>query len=1441
MDNDQDIAVVGMSCRLPGANDLDQFWRNLAAGVESITRLSEAETLPGTVNAAPVLDNPAGFDAAFFGYSPMEAKTIDPQQRILLELAHEALEHAGYDPERYPGRIGVYAGSALNTYYAHVGLHTRIAEDYIPTLIANDKDFLATRISYKLNLKGPSLTVQTACSTSLVAVHLARQSLLSGETDMALVGAISVRVPHRAGYLYDGAGVVSPDGRVRAFDAKANGTVFGSGGGVLVLKRLADALADGDCIHAVIKGSAVNNDGSEKAGYSAPSVAAQADAVIEALANAGVDADAVGYVEAHGSGTPVGDPIEVSALTKAFRASTARRGYCALGSVKTNVGHLDAAAGLAGMIKTVLALKHRQIPPSLHFSEPNPEIDFPSTPFYVPTCISEWRSEGPRRAGVMSTGMGGTNAHVVFEEAPPQAPSADGAGPHLLLLSAKTATALESATQRLGEFLERNPSVSMKDVAHTLRVGRKPFAHRRYILDGKVHSGKADESPSRPLVLLLPGVGDQYVGMGLGLYATNEVFRQEVDRCASILEPHLGADIRGALYPAGWKKTGGKGIDLRKMLARSDSALHRTLTAQPALFTLEYAMSRLWLSLGVTPDAIVGHSMGEYVAACLAGVLSLEDALRLIATRARLVDALPRGGMLAVAAPESEVLALLPPALSISLINGPNLCVVAGPGEAIAAFEKVLQQKNLICRPVHNGHAFHSRMLEPIAEAFEREVAQVRLSEPKVRYISNVSGTWITPREATSPAYWALHATRTARFSDALAEIWRLGNPVLLEAGPGRTLGVLAAQHPARAKSAPVSAVHSLRHDYENESDAEVLLHAAGKLWLFGISIKEEEKRRRRIPLPTYPFERQDYWLEPQEIGVRPQPGKSGSDPHLGEIRKSPNPAEWFYLPAWRRTLPPAAGEHKRAAWLVFGDRGGFAKKLRADGHEVVSVEAGSRFERRDAHSFTIDPADARHYDALVRAIKAPERIVHAWSGFYSLLFLARALGAHHTGQDIALAVVSTNLHDVTGAEELDPEKAMVLGPCMVIQQEYPNIRVKSIDLDAASPDSLVDELLAADSEMLVAYRNRQRWVRSFEPVRPAAVPAFRQRGVYLITGARGRIGRSIAQYLSAKYDARLVLVGRSAHEEVGDALYIRADVSDEGAMRSAVAQAYRHFGALHGVIHAAGVVGEAAYREIKEADPSSCDAQFQAKVHGVRVLERVLEGKPLDFCLLMSSLASHLGGIGQATYAAVNLYMDAFTRRHNRSSAVPWLSVNWDVWRLDDASPFGAQLGTTLKELGMSAGEAMQAMEAALALRGAGQLVVSTGDLGARIDQWVKLESLAADKRDAKAGEAKAAPRRSGYSPPRDEAERAICRIWQDTLGLEEVGIHDSFFELGGHSLLAIRIIVELRRAFRVDLPVRALFDAPTVEKLARCIQGLAFVENPKVEADGAREEIEL
>jgi acyl transferase domain-containing protein/acyl carrier protein len=1532
MNHEFDIAIVGMAGRFPGARDLDEFWHNLAEGVESITRLSDQEMLesgvpasylgnPRYVKAAPLLEKPGHFDAAFFGFSPKEAKTMDPQHRILLELAYEALEDAGYDPDRYRGRIGVFTGAAMNTYFMNVGLNGRLAEEYIPTLIGNDKDFLSTRISYKLNLKGPSVTVQTACSTSMVAVHLARQSLLSEETDMALAGAISVRIPHRAGYFYDNGGVVSPDGHVRAFDAGANGTVFGSGGGILVLKRLADALADGDTIHAVIKGSAVNNDGSEKAGYTAPSVNSQTDVVLEALANAGVDADSISYIEAHGSGTPVGDPIEIRALTKAFRTFTPRSGYCAVGSVKTNVGHLDAAAAVTGIIKTVLALKHRQLPPSLHFREANREIDFPSTPFYVNTQLREWTSDGPRQAGVMSTGMGGTNAHVVLEEAPELGVSTHGSPSHLLVLSAKTATALDQATYRLREFLNRHDSVNMSDVAYTLGIGRKAFSHRRCLvcvdredaitaLDQKdskrVLSNQADES-RRPVVFLLPGIGDHYVGMAYDLYETWAVFKHEVDRCALILEPHLGIDIRDIIYPKthSWKNKGhSKGIDLKKMLGRHTDVpddhdtrtLNTTLFSQPALFTIEYAMTRLWQSFGITPDALVGHSMGEYVAACVAGVLSLEDALRLIATRAKLVNSLPQGAMLAVMLPENELLSLLPEGLSISLINGPSLCVVAGPVGAVAEFEEMLTARGVICRRVQNAHAFHSKMLDPIVNEFHAEVTKVRLNEPIIPYMSNVTGTWITRDQATDPAYWVMHANHTARFSDALHHLWQLKNPILLEAGPGRTLGVLAMQHPDRRDAGHPVVVSSIRHQYEHQSDVEFLWRNVGTLWLSGAEVKWEQlhtgDRPRRVSLPTYPFEKADYWLPPVYV-------PDAAPPAQLTVQKNPNASQWFYVPSWTRRLAKPIGMQdrllrvdKRRVWLVYADDCDFASalitRLTSAGHDVVTVRPGNNFQQVDQCSFIIEPANPQHYDSLISTLQAsrslPASIVHAWSvtglhpaqpkgdrfaqaqalGFYSLIFLAKALATNNVGHEINLFAISNNVQDVYGTETLLPEKSMVLGPCMVIRQEYPNIRTKSIDLDLSgdareeelAADLVLGECLDGDSSMFVAYRSAQRWVQTYEPVileNPSHTrSSFREGGVYLITGGLGAIGSALSEYLAENYKAKLVLVGRSSVrgqdtiERIqrlgGEVLYVKANVADASGMRGAIEQVYQRFGTLHGVIHAAGIVSDNGLQEINDCDYENCERHFQAKARGLLVLEELLDGKRLDFCLLVSSLTSVLGGIGHAAYAASNVYMDSFARKHNRSHRAAWLSVNFDLWRFNSRAASASGFGKTVEELGHTAEEATNAMETVLAVKNASQLLVSTGDLTARINQWIKLESLDAAGPVAPANStqsrlARRSATQTNHDLPRDDTEREIARIWQDAFGIDAVGINDSFIRLGGHSLLAIRIVAELRRVFQIDLPVKALFDAPTVAELSSYIKESLVAEIAALSDEEARQ----
>jgi amino acid adenylation domain-containing protein len=906
------VAVIAMAGRFPGAADVEQFWRNLSAGVESIRVFADAELErspdqaavagdPGFVPAGAVLDGIELFDAGFFDFNPREAEITDPQQRIFLECCWEALERAGYDPERFPGAVGVFGGTGMSTYFFNSVLsHPEVLRTVAPfqLQIGSDKDYLAPRVSYKLDLRGPSITVQTACSTSLVAVHLACQSLLDMQSDMALAGGVSVRVPQRTGYRYQEGGIASPDGHCRAFDSKAQGTVVGNGAGVVLLKRLDDALADGDTVLAVIRGSAVNNDGAAKVGFTAPGVAGQVAVISEALAAADLDGAAIDYVEAHGTGTALGDPIEVSALQQAFAGRPAGAPSCALGSVKTNIGHLDSAAGVAGLIKTVLALEHGAIPPSLHFESPNPEIDLAAGPFHVNTALTAWPATGrPRRAGVSSFGIGGTNAHVVLEEAPPAGPSGRSRPWQLLTLSARTATALEAMTENLARHLAEPPldrqDDHLADIAYTLQVGRKSFPHRRVLVcrdraaaaaallgrdPGAVRT-QAVEARDRPVVFLFPGQGAQHVGMGRELYDGEPAFRAALDRCAELLAPHLGLDLRQLLYPP---RTAAEGPEAEADAAR---ALEQTAIAQPALFAVEYALAQLWSEWGVRPAAMLGHSVGEYVAACLAGVLTLADALALVAERGRLMQALPAGAMVTVPLPAAEVAALLTGGLAVAAANAPELTVVSGPLEEVAALEGRLRGGGVDCRRLHTSHGFHSAMMEPVLEPFLAAVGKVRLAPPRIPYLSNLTGAWIEPAQATDPRYWARHLRETVRFGDAVGELLGDRSRVLLEVGPGRSLGTLVRRHPEAAPERVVIA--SLSHPREEAASADALGAALGRLWLAGVKIDwpgvHAHERRRRVRLPTYPFERQRYWLDPVPRTAAPAAtaGAAASQPGL--------------------------------------------------------------------------------------------------------------------------------------------------------------------------------------------------------------------------------------------------------------------------------------------------------------------------------------------------------------------------------------------------------------------------------------------------------------------------------------------------------------------------------------------------------------------------------
>ncbi|HEV2150249.1 MAG TPA: type I polyketide synthase, partial [Longimicrobiaceae bacterium] len=896
------MAIIGMAGRFPGARDLDEFWRNLRSGVCSLRRLTEEELAaagvsprefrsPGYVPVSGVLEGAELFDASFFGFTPREAMVMNPQQRVFLECAWEALERAGYASRGYGGRMGVFASRGENRYVLDVLSQRTLARAVGTTqVLLSNGTSVATLTSHKLGLKGPSMNVQTACSSSLVAVHLACRSLLWGETDVALAGGVRIAVPQHRGYRYQPGGILSPTGECTPFDAAARGSVGGSGAGVVVLKRLEDALADGDHVHAVIRGSAVNNDGDEKMGFTAPAWEGQAAVIAEALAAAGVDPAEISYVETHGSGTEVGDPIEVAALAAVFGRGTP--GSCALGAVKSSIGHLDAAAGVVGLIKATLALENGEIPPSPYFRTPNPRIDFDRSPFYVNPELRPWaRNDAPRRAGVSSFGMGGTNAHVVLEEAPPVRASGPSRPWQLLVLSARTPGALDAATGRLAEHLRAHPEQKLADVAHTLRVGRRRFAHRRVLVcrgredavaaletcDARRVLEGAQERDERPVVFLFPGVGDHYVQMARGLYEAEPVFRREVDRCAEILFAHNGSDVLEALFPgdpAPEQTAGGGGtdagadgsIDLRGMLAGgaagSGDPLGRTDTAHPATFVVEYALAQLWMSWGVRPEAMIGHSLGEYVAATVAGVFTLEDALALLAHRARLISGLPAGAMLAVPTDPAELQPRLRGGLALAAHNAPGLCTVSGRIEAVDALEAELRAEGVACRRLNAEHAFHSAEMQPVAGGLAERLRAVRLAPPEVPFVSNVTGTWIRAEEATDPEYWARHLCRTVRFAEGMAELLSDGSRVLLEVGPGRTLGTFA----LHAGAAESSTLASLRHSYTRKSDQVHLLETLGRLWIAGVQVDWDGfaagERRRRTLLPTYPFERQPYWVE---------------------------------------------------------------------------------------------------------------------------------------------------------------------------------------------------------------------------------------------------------------------------------------------------------------------------------------------------------------------------------------------------------------------------------------------------------------------------------------------------------------------------------------------------------------------------------------------------
>ena len=1360
---DQDIAIVGMSVRMPGAASVPAFWDNLRAGRESIRRLDEDELLaagerpdliadPNYVPAAAPLEDFAAFDPEFFGFSPKEAAILDPQHRKFLEVAWEAMEDAGHPPESLSGRIGVYAGCGMGSYfYFNICSNPGLVDDVGMFLLrhtGNDKDFLSTRASHVFDLHGPSINLQTACSTSLVAVHYAAKALRDGDCDMALAGGVTIELPQGRGYLYKENEILSPDGHCHAFDHRAQGTVFGSGAGVVALRRLGDAIADGDHIWAVIKGSAVNNDGAAKAGYLAPSVDGQAQAVSLALKAAGVPAETIDYVECHGTGTYLGDPIEVAALTQAYRDQTAETGFCRLGSVKTNIGHLDTAAGVAGLVKTALALKHGEIPPSLGYEAPNPAIDFETSPFVVNDRLSDWPShKGPRRAGVNALGVGGTNAHAILEAAPERAPSDESEFPfHVLCLSGRTRAALDANAGALAAHLRANPELPLADVAFTLKEGRRGFDKRRVLVAETAQQAaelleKGDprrvfthdrlgEAPET--VFMFPGGGAQYAGMAHDLYETEPVFADWMDRGLDHLEPQLDFDLRALWLP---------GDEAAR--AEADRILTRPSVQLPLIMIVEYALAQLWISWGVRPAALVGHSMGENTAACLAGVMRFEDCIDLVLLRGRLFDTVPAGGMLSVSVSEDELRDLVGPDLDIASVNAPRLCAVSGPQAALDALAEVLETREIEFQRVPIDIAAHSRMLDPILGDFRAFLYKIPLTAPSLPVISNRTGERLTEEQATDPEYWVGQLRNTVRFADCITTLSQGGKRVFLEVGPGKALSSLAQMSDTVA---PGQVLSSLRHPEQEIGDDAYFLGVIGRLWACGVEADWPqiwgEAKRHRLPLPTYKFQSSRYFIEPGTPQLAQ--GAETAPKRVEDI------ARWGYRPAWRprpadceidveRELE--AAEPQR--WLLFEDDTGLAAQVAARldqaGHMVTRVSPGDTYARLAEDHYLLPPEQGRFgYDSLLadlaEAGRGPTRIGHFWlvtgderfrpgssfydrnleQGFFSLMYLGQALGAAELEQPVHLTVFTSGAAQVRDEGLPYPEKAMIAGPVGVMPHEMPGVTCATVDLtlperrpgglltrltgdtegDMLAPlvPQVLEELFAAPGPGTAARRGGKRFVREWRSValpEPEA-PVWKAGGTYLITGGFGGIGLTLAAALMREHGANVILLSRDALPPRGDwdsylaghspadriarriralqaleaeargtVMAIAADVCNSVQMRDAVRGAEERFGAITGVIHAAGHIDDGPLLTKTEMGVAQVLAP---KVTGLRVLEELFPDGMLEVMVLFSSSSTATRPAGQVDYVAANEYLNAFALGR-QGGATRVLAVDWGVW----------------------------------------------------------------------------------------------------------------------------------------------------------------------------------
>lgn len=1291
------IAIIGAACRFPGATDVDTFWKNIRDGRESLQTFLAEELEVGfekqnsssrRILVGGVLSDIESFDAGFFGMSSREAALMDPQQRLLFECAWEAFETAGYSSERHSGDVGVYLGAGLSTYLANHVLpacgfpmgEPMLEDNSLALRVGSDRNYFPTRISYKLNLTGPSMAVQTACSTSLVAVHQACQAIRAGDCDIALAGGAAITVPQRTGYAWEEGMFRAPDGHCRAFDADAGGTVFSNGVGLVLLKPLERAIADGDTIWAVIRGSAVNNDGSRKVGFFAPSVDRQAAVIRKALDNAGVSSASIGYVEAHGTATVLGDPIEITALTQAFgHDGISRQTKCAIGSVKTNIGHTDEAAGIAGLLKTVMALRHRQIPPSLHFDQPNPHIDFDRSPFYVNTQLQNWPTgRWPRRAGVSAFAMGGTNCHVIVEEAP-ELPrqSAPSAGPLPFVLSAQSRLALQQSADRFAQFLDCNPGVNLVDLCFTMATGRKHFPERLATIVPDVQSlrerlaqfARGEDVPGlqrmphvlpnpnrRKIAFLFTGQGSQYPGMGRALFDTQPVFRQTLLRCEDILRGVIDRPLCEILFEHDQ-------IGANRFV--------RTEFVQPALVALELALAELWKSWGVIPDVVLGHSLGEYVAACVAGVLTLEDTLHLVAIRGKLMGSLPENGaMVSVLAPLAKVEEALAPysaTVSIAAINAPERIVISGLADHLEALAAALSGEGIEAKRLDVSHAFHSQLMAPVVAQFGKALQQVDLRPPRIPVVSNVTGK-VGDAEFSRAEYWLSQMRQPVQFAASMNELMQLGVHTLVEIGPKPVLLGLGRQ------CLPLHDGLWLPSLRANQNANEVILDSLATLHVHGHPIDWpafvfDKQPPRRIPLPTYPFQRERHWIEAPNASWRPQPRSS---------------LDWLYDIVWKQLGPvPSPGLRVGQRWqIIAADELGDAVSALLLAHdqtvEIVKMSATDLQDPGAAVRAVSPNVDGIIYlPAKSGSLEQTDVATQARTECIAALHLIQATSALSSRPRLWL--VTQEAQPVLEREKIDVSRAPLWSLARTLRNEQPEMSCHCIDIEGGERPvhDVARELLAllSHSEAEIAIRRAIVHAPRLRPSELRAHSAVAERaplssgGKYLITGGLGGLGLRLAEHLAARGAKQIILAGRrgavsvEAQEVVRrlheSGVVVTVFVGNVGNLEDARAMVQAGSGPLLGVFHLAGVLDDGILPNLTGARIAKI---MEGKVAGAWNLHQVTLSMPLDFFVMFSSDTALLGHGGQGNYASANAVLDALAH-HRRYHGLPALSMNWGSW----------------------------------------------------------------------------------------------------------------------------------------------------------------------------------